>query len=87
MEVIAQSLGRITKVISQSSKQRKSNVNDDVADKMQKTLSLWNSMMNGLGETTNLNISQLTEKSDFYQSRVGSTFSSLSQGKPLFLTV
>ncbi len=57
MEAITQSLTKITKVISQSSKQRKSNVSDDVADKMQKTLSLWNTMMNGLGETTNLNIS------------------------------
>lgn len=39
-------------------------------------------MMTGLGETTNLDVQQITNKSDFYSSRAGSNFSqtqSLSQ--------
>lgn len=56
MDTISQSLQRLTKVIQTGKKQNKSNVNDEAADKITKNLTLWNTMMNGLGESTNLDI-------------------------------
>jgi len=88
MDAIAASLQRLTKVIS-SNKQKKSNVSEDVTEKITKNLTLWNTMMSGLGETTNLDISAITEKSEFYASHSGSqsVFShtqSLNHSKSIF---
>ena len=57
-----------------------------------KNLGLWNTMMGRLDESTDLNIEEMTQKSDMYSSRAMSSFgqsqaTSLAQSKLTFYLI
>jgi hypothetical protein len=65
-------------------------VHDESAESITKNLGLWNKMMGKLDESTDLNVDEITSKSDFYASRTSSftQSQSLAQGKfSIFLMV
>jgi len=58
METIAKSLAKITEIISKQNS-AKLKVKEEVSGQITKSISLWNSMIIGLGERTDINISTL----------------------------